>query len=509
MKKYLLGIDVGTSACKVVLFRYDGTVAASESAQYPVFYPQKGWAEQNPADWWNGVCRAVQRALQGGAVSPEEIASIGIAGQSWAAVALDADGKVLHNTPIWMDTRAQEICTRLEQEAGADKIFSVAGNPLKPSYTTAKIRWYQKHLPEVYAQIDTVLQCNSFMVYQLTGQKTMDKSQGYGLHCFHMQTGQWDDPMCERLGIPRSFLPDLYECSAVAGCVTAQAAAQTGLSEGTPVVAGGLDAACGTLGAGVVHAGETQEQGGQAGGMSICLDTCQADPNLILSCHVVPGKWLLQGGTTGGGGAMRWLEQEFGDYERLMAGQRGESPLAQLDRIAEAVNAGSDGMVFLPYMSGERSPIWNPDAKGVFYGVDFAKTKGHFVRALMEGVAYSLRHNLETAEHCGAPAGELTAVGGAANSRLWTQIKADVTGKTIRVPAADTATAWGAAILAGVGAGIYESCEQAAAQTVRIVRVHYPNPENRGVYQNGYQLYLELYEGLQEIMKKYGGNVHE
>ena len=255
-----------------------------------------------------------------------------------------------------------------------------------------------------------------------------------------MKKGCWDEKMCKRLGIPMEFLPEICDCDHVVGTVTGKAAAECGLVEGIPVVAGGLDAACGTLGAGVIHSGETQEQGGQAGGMSICTEKYKADPRLILSYHVVPGKWLLQGGTTGGGGVMRWFEREFADYERMMKEQTGVSSLDQLNKIAEKVAPGCEGMVFLPYMSGERSPIWNPYAKGVFYGLDFAKTKGHMVRACMEGVALSLRHNLEVAREAGAEADVLRAMGGSANSLLWTQIKSDITGKPIIVPASDTAT---------------------------------------------------------------------
>lgn len=258
-------------------------------------------------------------------------------------------------------------------------------------------------------------------------------------------------------GIEPGLLPDIVPCHAPVGNVTAQAAALTGLRIGTPVVAGGLDAACGTLGAGVVQAGQTQEQGGQAGGMSLCMDTCRMDPALILGAHVVPELWLLQGGTVGGGGAMNWFEREFGAEERALARKNGTNSFVELDRQAERIPAGSEGMVFLPYLAGERSPIWNAQAKGVFYGASFATGRTHFARAVMEGVAYSLRHNLEVAEKAGAKAGVLRAMGGAANSRLWTQIKADVTGKTIEVPSSDTATALGAAILAGMGTGVYES----------------------------------------------------
>ena len=306
--------------------------------------------------------------------------------------------------------------------------------------------------------------------------------------------------MCKRLGIPMEFLPEICDCDHVVGTVTGKAAAECGLVEGTPVVAGGLDAACGTLGAGVIHSGETQEQGGQAGGMSICTEEYKADPRLILSYHVVPGKWLLQGGTTGGGGVMRWFEREFADYERMMKEQTGASSLDQLNKIAEKVAPGCEGMVFLPYMSGERSPIWNPYAKGVFYGLDFAKTKGHMVRACMEGVAFSLRHNLEVAREAGAEADVLRAMGGSANSLLWTQIKSDITGKPIIVPASDTATTLGAALLAGVGVGFYKDYEEAVSLTVKETRRHEPDPKNKAVYDKTFETYIELYKSLAHIM---------
>lgn len=219
-----------------------------------------------------------------------------------------------------------------------------------------------------------------------------------------MHTGTWDLQMCEKLEISAEFLPEICSCDTIVGTVTEKAAQQCGLTAGIPVAAGGLDAACGTLGAGVIHPGETQEQGGQAGGMSICTDSYQADPRLILGFHVVPGQWLLQGGTTGGGGVMRWFEREFADYERMMKEETGKSSLDQLNEIGEKIAPGCDGVIFLPYMAGERSPIWNPHAKGVFYGLDFSKTKGHMLRACMEGVAFSLRHNLEIAEEAGAHA---------------------------------------------------------------------------------------------------------
>jgi xylulokinase len=505
MEQFLLGIDIGTSACKIAVFNRMGKVIGTANGDYAVYYPYPGWAEQNPEEWWIAVCKAIKDIFKQGRVLPEQIAGIGIDGQSWSAIPVDRAGNVLTNTPIWMDTRAADICRELNEKIGDDEIFRLSGNSLQPSYSTAKIIWYQRNLPDVYEKTYKILQSNSYIAFKLTGEFTQELSQGYGLHCFNMQTGTWNKEMCRNLGILPEMLPDIYPCHEVIGTVTKKAAGESGLAAGTPVVAGGLDAACGTLGAGVIHPGETQEQGGQAGGMSICTDTYKADPRLILSYHVIPDHWLLQGGTTGGGGVMRWLESQFGDYEREEGKRQGKNSLVLFNELAEKVAPGSDGMVFLPYMSGERSPIWDPNAKGVFYGLDFSKTKAHFIRAAMEGVALSLRHNLDVAKEAGAEVSVLRSMGGSANSLLWTQIKSDVTGKPIVVPSSDTATTLGAVMLAGVGVGMYKDFEEAVSLTVENKRSHEPNPENMKAYEENYQVYLELYHNLKETMKKTGG----
>ncbi len=502
MKELLLGIDIGTSSCKAAVFKKNGEVVAAANAGYQVSYPKPGYAEQNPDDWWKAVCKATKECMEKGSVNPSDIAGIGVDGLSWAAVAVDRQGNVLANTPLWMDNRSAGICEKVNREIGEEEIFRVSGNPLTAQYTTGKVLWYQENRPEVYQETHKILQSNSFIVYRLTGQFSQDVCQSYGWHCFDMEYGVWDEGMRKAMGIPEEFLPEISPCHAVVGTVTKKAAEECGLTEGIPVVAGALDAACGTIGAGVLHNGETQEQGGQAGGISICIDTYKADPRLILSHYVIPGSWILQGGTTGGGGVMRWMEQEFGDYERMMAGGLGKSSLVQFNEIAGRVAPGSDGVVFLPYMSGERTPIWDPDAKGVFYGLDFSKTKGHLVRASMEGVAYSVRHNLEAAEEAGASVNILRSMGGSANSLLWTQMKSDITGKPIQVPNSDTATTLGAAILAGVGVGLYRDFEEAVDKTVTVKRVHEPNQEVKAAYDKGYEIYLELYRNLRQTMKK-------
>lgn len=504
MKQYLLGIDIGTSACKTALFTENGEVAATESEGYPVYYPKKGWAEQNPEEWWEAVCRAVRRMLERSGIEASKIAGIGIDGQSWSAIPVDKEGRVLCHTPIWMDTRADEICREIRQSFGEERLFEVSGNPFMPSYSMPKVLWYKKHRPEVYKHTEKILQSNSYIAFCLTGEMTQELSQGYGWQCFHMRKGTWEKELCKEMGIDTSFLPEIFPCHAIIGNVTKKAAQECGLVEGIPVAAGALDAACGTLGAGVLQEGETQEQGGQAGGMSICTKEYRADRRLILSYHATSDSWLLQGGTVGGGGVLRWLERELGDVERIEAKNRGTSSFQLLNEIADKVPAGSDGLIFLPYMAGERSPIWDPDAKGVFYGLDFETTKGHLVRAAMEGVAMSLRHNLETAKEAHAAVKELRAMGGSANSLLWTQIKADVTGTRIVVPSSDTATTLGAVMLAGVGIGMYQSFEEAVKKTVTYRRVHEPNPKHRAVYDKNYETYLGIYENLKDLMKGKG-----
>jgi xylulokinase len=296
------------------------------------------------------------------------------------------------------------------------------------------------------------------------------------------------------------LLPDLYECSEVVGEVTSRASEESGLAKGIPVVAGGLDAACGTLGAGAIHQGQTQEQGGQAGGMSIVLDKAVKNEKLILSCHVVKGKWILQGGTVGGG-SLKWFKREFADkYGNI----KDQDFFRTINEEAERISAGSEGLIFLPYMAGERSPIWDVYAKGVFLGLSFEKTRAHMVRAIMEGCAYALHHNLQTAEMKGISVSELRSMGGAANSLVWTQIKADVTGKVIKIPSSDTATTLGAAILAGVGIGMYRDFEEAVNQTIHIQRIHEPNRTLYEEYQRYYEIYLESYRRLKDIFPKLG-----
>lgn len=494
MENLLLGIDIGTSACKVAVFNESGKAIASANGQYNVYYPQPGWAEQDVSEWWEAIVAAIKEVLSAPGVCADNICGIGIDGQSWSAIPVDREGNVLARDPIWMDTRSRFICERVKKELGENTVFEVAGNDFLAPYAAPKMIWFKENCPEIYKKTYKYLQSNSYIAYKLTGKFTQDKSQLYGIQFFSLHKMEYDRELASALGLSTDLIPELYDCDAVIGGVSAETSAITGLKEGTPVVAGGLDAACGTLGAGVYKPGQTQEQGGQAGGMSICIDSSLAHKSLILSTHVVPGMYLLQGGSVGGGGVLKWFRQE------LAKGMSFDEITAE----AENIPAGAEGVVFLPYMAGERSPIWDPDAKGVFYGLGYDKTRGHMIKAVLESVAFSLEHNMRIAESVGAYADTLNAMGGAANSRFWTQIKADVTGKRFEVPMSDTATTLGAAILAGIGCGVYGSYEEAVSRTITITRVHEPDMENHEKYKKYMELYLELYDDLKGTFAKYG-----
>lgn len=494
MDKLLLGIDIGTSACKIAIFNKQGEVLAQSSQEYGIYYPHPGWVEQSPEEWWNSVCLGIKDCIAKGNIEPSQIVGIGIAGQGWSAIPVDREGRCLSNTPIWLDTRAKEIADRVIDEIGGDNIFEVAGNAFLPAYTTPKLLWFKEHRPEIYDQTYKFLQSNSYIGMKLTGVMSSDKCQNYGLHFYNTKTCTYDEELAHAMGLSIDKVPDIYQCHDIIGRVTKEAAALTSLAEGTPVVAGGLDAACGTLGAGVYLPKQTQIQGGQAGGISICEDEPITHPQLIFSPHVVPDLWLLQAGTVGGGGVLRWFKQELGE---------GQS-FDELTALAAKVPPGSDGVIFLPYMAGERCPIWNPDAKAVFYGLGFDKTKGHMVRAALEGVVFSVQHNLKVAEEAGVNISELDfrAMGGAANSELWVQIYADVTGCSISVPTSDTATTLGAALLAGVGVGLYENFAEAVEETVQITRVQQPKMENHQIYQESLEQYIKLYESLKHTFSR-------
>jgi len=510
-----MGVDIGTSSCKVAVFDPTGTVIASATASYPTYHPAPGYAQQKPTEWWVGFCRAMKEIK----VNPSDITAIGTAGQGWSAISVDKSGEVLFDNPIWMDSRAEDLCRKMLKSVPEEEIYALCGNPVMPTYTTPKILWLKQEHPAIYNKTYKILQSNSYIVYKLTGKFTSDYSQGYGLHFYDIRKREWNKEIAASFGISLDIMPELCPPAMVVGAVTKEAAAATGLREGTPVVAGGLDAACSTLGAGVYEPGHAQAQGGTAGGMSLCLDECITHPKLIMGNHVVEDRWLLQGGTVGGGGVLHWLKENVLSDAKSDANRNAKRDTTsstsrditydEINALAAQSPAGAGGLIFLPYMAGERSPIWNSNAKGVYFGLDYSKGRGDIIRATMEGVAFSLLHNIDTAYEMGVYAKSYNLVGGIANSDVWMQVLADVTGRPFCAPSSDTGTNLGAAILAGIGTGVYSSGEDAVAQTVKIAKEYTPNMATHELYQQIYKSYRKLSECLLNIACKGGVESYE
>lgn len=497
--KYLLAIDVGTSGVKLLLFPVEeGQQPVSLTCAYETHCPAPGWAEQHPTDWWQAVCEGIPALMKKAGASPEDVCAIGVDGVSWTPVVLDDRGEVLSAAPLWYDTRATAECAQIREKVGEDAVFAVNGNPVQPYYTLPKLMWMRRHMDDVRRNMRHVLTSNGYIVYKLTGARSQDMSQGYGWPFYRMGEGSYDEGMAEQLGFDLDWLETPCESSAVVGTVTGDAARVCGLREGIPVVAGGLDAACGALGIGIINPGPMHEQSGSAGGMSICVDSYQPTRGLIMGRHVVPGRWLVQGGTVGGGAAMEWL------LTILNGGGSRKITAADASRMAASVAPGADGLLFLPYMAGERSPVWNPYAKGVFFGLDYSITPGHMARAVMEGAAMALRHNLESARATGIRLGTLRAAGGASRSSVWMQAKADITGCPIQAVADSEATACGCAVLAGVGAGIFLDFDSVCRRIVKLEVPYMPRAAYKELYDERYQRYLELYKRLEPMM---GGEI--
>ncbi len=493
MKDYLLAIDIGTSGCKLCVFDSALKLIAQTMRPYPTHYGEMGMVEQDPEDWWRAIVDGLKSLSDKADFS--RIRAVGTDGQSWAAIPVDECGTVLGRTPVWLDTRAKEECAEIDASVCPEEGFALSGNTVRANYTLPKVLWLKKNRPQIYARARAILQSNSFIVYRLCGKISQDRSQGYGWQCYDIKNGRWDHSYCRKVGLDTFLLPDIYDCDKVVGEVTAQAAKITGLPEGTPVVAGGLDAACAALGAGVFRAGQVQENGGSAGGMSICEASPNGHKNLILSEHVVPNMWLLQGGTVGGGGALRWFKENFSPESSI----EGMNAFEELSALASRSSIGANGIIFLPYMNGERSPIWNAEAKGAFFGLNYSHTKGDLARAVMEGVAFSIYDNLIAAKEAGAVFSSMIATGGTANSDVWLQIKADVCAADMVRCGSDHLSAKGAAILAGVGTGLfadYSVAEMSYSETFYFDRKAHER------YETIFNIYKELYVNTKNLTKK-------
>ncbi len=494
---YLIAVDVGTSSTKTALRDADGRLLAEASADYRVQRPYPAWAEMDVEDWWQATCATVRQVISQSGVNPQAVRGIGVDGVSWTLIPVDHQLRPLSPALIWLDRRAEAEAEWLRAQPEANAWVNLSANPLDAAYVTPKLLWLRKHHPQIFAKAHTFLNSTGFIVARLCGALTCDYTQAYAYHFFDIRHDCWDTQAANQLGIPLEKMPQLVPPLTVVGQVTASAAAELGLPAGIPVIAGGLDAAVGALGAGVVRLGQTVDQGGQAGGMLLSVDRVIVEPLLIFSHHVLPGQYLLQSGTVGGG-TLGWFRDVLGPAAWDVPARAGDNPFDQMSAEAAAAPPGAHGLIFLPYMAGERTPLWDSAARGVFFGLSYKTTRGDLLRAVMEGCAFAVYHGLTVAEARGVSVGEWLGDGGAARSATWCQIKADVTGKPFVVARQADGSEGGhtlglfAMTAQAVGLCPVAELPDFVERLLPTRRVYEPSPARHAMYQELFGVYREL-----------------
>ena len=479
-----LGVDVGTGGTRAVVVDRHGKVVASEAVEHaPIASAHVGWAEQDPEDWW----RAAKAAI--GAVMKQvgSVEAVGLTGQMHGCVMLDEAGQVLRPALIWCDQRTQPQCDELEAKLGRERLIGLVSNPALPNFTVTKLMWVKEHEPEIYGQIRDVLCPKDFVRLRMTGEYAMDMQEASGTLLLDVAHRRWSEEVAEAAGVPMAWLPKLYEGPEVCARVSSEGEAATGVKAGTPVVAGSGDQGAGAVGMGVLEPGMVSATIGTSGVVFAATSEPTLDKlgRLHTFCHAAPGVWHVMGVTNGAGLSLRWLR------DTLMPGVSYEAMSAEAERVL----AGCDGLLWTPYLFGERTPHLDAQARAAFVGISASTTRGHFVRAVMEGVAFSLRDTFTLFAELGIPVGEIRLGGGGARGALWRQIQADVYGRSVSRLEAEEGGAFGAGLLAGVGVGAWGSVAAACEATVRVAEVIEPKVNMDGAYAE----YRKVYPALKGI----------
>ena len=486
---YFIGIDSSTTATKALLMDEKGAVVSVSAAEYPFETPQPLWSEQDPQLWWDGTVESIRGVLAESGVDPAEVGGLGLTGQMHGLVLLDGDGNVLRPSILWNDQRTGAQCDEIRQRVGLQRLIEITGNDALTGFTAPKILWVAQNEPDVYAKVEHILLPKDYVRYKLTGEFATDKAGAAGTLLIDLESRDWSAEMLEKLDIDPAWLPPTHEGPQITGTLSAEAAAATGLPVGTPVMAGGGDQAAGAVGVGAVKEGIVALTLGTSGVVFASADKpfIEPDGHLHAFCHSVPGRWHLMGVMLSAAGSLRWYRDTLAPgvgYDELLA------PAAD-------VPIGSEGLVFLPYLTGERTPHPDPLARGSFVGLTVRHTQPHMTRAVLEGVAFGLRDSFELMK--GAGLSEITQVrvsGGGARSPLWRQILADVFDSELVTVNTTEGAAYGAALLAGVGAGAWPDVETACDSVIEITGRTVPNADAVARYEPVYQIYRNLYPAL-------------
>ena len=474
-----------------------GRVVASATAEHaPFASPQIGWAEQQPDDWWAACTVAVPRALERAGLRGDDIACLGFSGQMHGAVMLDESGRVVRPALIWCDLRTDRQCRELTEKIGAERLIQLTCNPALPNFTLTKFLWVRENEPENWKRVRAVMLPKDYVRYQLTGDRATDMADASGTLLLDVANRRWSNEMLEAAEIDRDLLPALYESPDVCGKVSARAAAATGLKTGTPVVAGAGDQAAGATGMGIVTPGAVSATIGTSGVVFAATAAPALDRKgrLHTFCHAIPGRWHMMGVTQAAGLSLRWFRDQFG------AGtDDGQDPYERLTEEAATAPPGCNGLLFTPYLMGERTPHLDPRARGAFVGLTASHTRADVIRAILEGVAFSLRDTFSIFGEMNVPVRSVRLGGGGARSALWRQIQADVYGHEIEVVEAEEGAAYGAALLAGVGARMWASVDEACVSVVRVAKRVRPDAEAVATLNKNYAAYRRVYGATRDI----------
>jgi xylulokinase len=494
-----LGIDVGTGGTRTLIINEQGRVVASATEEHaPFASPKIAWAEQRPDDWWRACCLAVRKALANSKLRPEDITCVGFSGQMHGAVMLDDQDIPVRPALIWCDVRTEEQCQQLAQKIGADRIIQLTCNLPLTNFTLTKFLWVRQYEPENWKRVRSVMLPKDYVRFRLTGERVIDMADASGTLMLDVAHRRWSREMLDAAEIDERLLPALFESPDVCGAISAEGAAATGLKQGTPVVAGAGDQAAGAVSMGIVTPGAVSATIGTSGVVFAATDRPALDPKgrLHTFCHAIPGRWHVMGVTQAAGLSLRWFRDQFGVE---VSKEPDRNPYERLTDEASHVPPGCDGLLWTPYLMGERTPHLDPQARAALVGLTVSHTRAHVIRAILEGVAFSLRDTFGIFEEMKVPVQSIRLGGGGARSELWRQIQADVYGQEVEIVEAEEGAAYGAAILAGVGAKLWPSVDDACRSVVRVAKRISANSANVAVMNRRYAAYRRVYPATRGI----------
>lgn len=497
---YILGVDIGTSGTKTVLFSQDGIPVASALYEYPLYTPKNGHAEQNPLDWWNACVNGIKDVVAKSGVSNDDIKGVGLSGQMHGLVMLDGDNKVIRNSIIWCDQRTAKEVVEITERVGHDRLVAITANPAITGFTAAKIMWVKNNEPKIYEKCRHILLPKDYVRYMLTGEYATEVSDASGMQLLDVPNRCWSDEVLQKLDIDKSLLAKVYESPDITGTITKEAAKATGLKEGTPVVGGAGDNAAAAVGMGVVEDGKAFTTIGSSGVVFAHTSDISIDRKgrVHTFCCAVPGCWHVMGVTQSAGLSLKWFKDNLAVSETEEAHSMGVSPYYLLDKEAQLVPIGANKLLYMPYLNGERTPHLDPNVRGAFVGLSSIHKKSDMLRAVMEGVSYSLCDCVEVIREMNVSIDDMMACGGGGTSALWRQMLADIYGCQVKTTANKEGPALGVALLAAVGTGIYSSVPEACRAVIKPNIIEEPIAENSVKYEKVYKLYKKLYPAMKE-----------